>query len=396
MKKEHSQSVLKYQANHSASNNPPLVSIGWLLAVDERDAARIEAFQQASQLLRDSLAQQFPQFRWEMPFIRRGFHAPHGALEPLALLEMGVHEKTYHADWDFVLVVVPNELHARQRIFTIGVPSSALEVGVLSSARINWGVNFSDHVAALAAHILGHMWGLEHDSDGLMAAPENCEHLAMIDYTPDQKATIIDRLDEVSDQRLEERKRQWNWFTFHWHTFWADPKGILIDILGYRPWVMPFRMGRLTSAAAVSIIFALMGSEAWDIGTRLPVAKLLIGSLVSIGIATQFIYFGQNLGQIARDVGWREQITRTHIVLYSTLLVGMSSLWLILFLVSLAILIGIPTEATQKWLAVQLSFEDLLHHAAFMAALGVSAAALGGNLEDEEDLKVRLFYDEET
>jgi hypothetical protein len=51
---------------------------------------------------------------------------------------------------------------------------------------------------------------------------------------------------------------------------------------------------------------------------------------------------------------------------------------------------------TEQWLQVTLTFVDLMHHAAFMAALGVSAAALGGNLEDEDDLKARLFYDEET
>jgi hypothetical protein len=31
----------------------------------------------------------------------------------------------------------------------------------------------------------------------------------------------------------------------------------------------------------------------------------------------------------------------------------------------------------------------------FMATLGVFAAALGGNLEEENDFKARLFYDEE-
>ena len=35
-------------------------------------------------------------------------------------------------------------------------------------------------------------------------------------------------------------------------------------------------------------------------------------------------------------------------------------------------------------------------YAAFMATLGVIAAALGGNLEEEGEIKAELLFDEET
>jgi hypothetical protein len=154
-------------------------------------------------------------------------------------------------------------------------------------------------------------------------------------------------------------------------------------------------MGRLTAAAAVTIIFSLMGNEAWEIGTRLPYLVLLTGAVLSIFISTYFIYYGKNLSEIAREYGWHEQLTRTRIVLYNTLLSGMACLWVVLFGVSLGVVVIIPPDVSAGWVGHGLGYPDLVRHAMFMATLGVFAAALGGNLEEENDFKARLFYDEE-
>lgn len=377
------------------SSEKPLVSIGWILAVDERNRERLRAYEKAADTLLAYLVKQFPQFSWQMPFIRRGFYGPHGALDPLPLLETGVHEKT-NLVWDYALIVVPNELRPLERIFTIGIPSSALEVAVLSSARLDFSNRFSEQLAALAAHLLGHMWGLEHHEHGPMFPPENCETLALIEFPQKQRLIIIDRLEEVADKRLEEQQNRWSWFSFYWHTFWADPQSIFIDIIGYKPWWLPVRMGRLTAAAMATIIVLLMAAESWEVGTNMTTLKLVIGSSVSILIATILLFFGQNLNKIAREVGWREQLTRTRLVLFTTLLLGMISVWGVLFVISFLAVILVPETVAAKWLSAPLETAALVRQAAFMATLGALAAALGGNLEDEDKLKAKLFYDEET
>lgn len=377
------------------ASEKPLVSIGWMLATDERDASLVSAYQEANRKLLACLAKQFPQFQWEMPVVNRGRYSPVGALDPLSLLEMGAHQKT-HEIWDYALVVVPNELTPLDRVFTIGVPSSALEVAVISTARLHRDESFCEQLAALATHLLGHMWGLEHREEGPMVPPEEAKELQLVNFSPEEQAEVVDRLEEVSDKRLEERQSRWNRGSFYWYAFWADPKSILEDVWGYKPWRLPFRMGRVTTAAAASILVLLLAAESWEVGTNLSLIILTTGACGAVLMATVFIFFGQNLNEISREVGWREQLTRTRIVLFQTLLLGMINIWLLLFIASYIAVSLVPDQVAAKWLNETLNQSALIRQAAFMATLGVLAAALGGNLEDEDRLKAQLFYDEET
>jgi hypothetical protein len=395
------------------TNAKPLMSIGWLLAAEETNPYRLRAYRQAARALCAHLQEQFPHFHWEMPFVVEQRFPPYGALAPLPLLEMGVHEKISRR-WDFALVLVPNELIPRQRIFTLGVPSSALETAVLSTARLRRETESAlvgepevideERLVAglngLALHLLGHVWGLEHTDEGPMLPPEDCDGLCPTHFSAPQQQDVIDRLEEVTDARLEEQPRRWRRLPFYWRTFWADPKGIWTDVIGYKPWRLPFRMGRLTAAAAVSIVFLLLGAESWEVGTNQSLFNLLAGATVAVCGATLFLFWGQNLGEVARSNSWREQIIRTRIVVFFTLLLGMIALWGVLFLTSLLAAAYVPDRVPAGWLGLAdqqsaLTLRLLSYQAAFMATLGVFGGALGGNLEDEDALKAQLFYDEE-
>ncbi|MAT99679.1 MAG: hypothetical protein CL608_21265 [Anaerolineaceae bacterium] len=375
-----------------------LVHLGWVLAADTNKKEVLTVSENVCHKLKQTLAQQFPQFRWQIDFVHRHRFAPKGSLNPLPLLELGVQEKIAQ-HWDYVIVAVPNALRARDRVHTIGIPSSALETAVLSTASLNRRDpdKLTEQMIMLSLHLLGHVWGIEHCDEGPMIPPETPEKLQYAPFPAFQQEIIVDRLEEVADQRLEEQSQQWNSVIFYWRAFWADPKSILIDIVGYAPWLLPFRMARLTAATAVSLLILLLTAEAWEMGVNLPPSRLIFGTVSAILIATGFIFAGKNLGQISRDVGWREQLTRTRLVVVGTILFGMVSLWLILFLFSLMVGWLLPGEVLSRW--VQMNSVDrlmLFRHAAFMAMLGVLAGALGGNLEEDVAIKARLFFDEET
>lgn len=373
----------------------PIMAIGWLLAADAQDSAVNGAYEEARQLLLDLLREQFAEFQWQMDLHNDHRFSPYGMLEPLLLLELGVHEKLTR-EWDFALVVVPNELKPHTRTFTIGVPSSALETAVLSSARLGTAEVLPQRVAALALHLLGHVWGLEHEDDSPMCPPEQCETLRLQPFHEHQRIQVEKRLVEVADARIEEESPETGRFAFYWRSFWADPSGILLDIWGYAPWRMPFRMGRLTAAALVSILFLLLGAEAWEVGVHIAPSQLAIGAAITILTATLFLFWGQNLGEISRNLGWREQLARTRIVVFITLLIGLTSLWLVLFILSYLAAAFVPQNVPANWLGEALGAGALSRYAAFMATLGVLAGALGGNLEEEDVVKAELFFDEET
>ena len=255
---------------------------------------------------------------------------------------------------------------------------------------------FADRLAGLALHLLGHLWGMDHARSGPMAPPDDASILKTGRFPPPQETAIVARLTDVTDARLEEQHGRWNWLSFHWHTLRADPRGIASDIWGYAPWLLPLRMGKLTAAAAVSLVFLLLGAEAWEVGISFGALALAVGALSVVVAATTFLYWGQNISQIARHIGWHEQLTRTRIVLFTTLLVGMAALWVVLFVVALGAALAVPRAVPSSWVGEDLGITALARYAAFLAILGVVAGALGGNLEDEDTLKAQLYFDEET
>ncbi len=373
----------------------PEVVIGWVLAADLRDGALLAAYAEAREHLRQLLVRSFPEFDWKVDYGERRIHLPRGALDPVALLEIGVDEKL-HRRWDYALVVVPNELLSRHRPYALGVPSSALEVAVLSSSRLGSGEPLVDRLLALSLHLLGHLWGLGHAEAGPMRPIDDPEGLEVAPFFPEEAAAVRRHLEEVVVARLEEERVRWNAFSFYARTFFDDPHGIIRTIREYAPWKMPIYLGRLTAAAAVSTVYLVMTSDAWALGTRLPGLGLGMFALIGFFGAAFFLFYGQDLGRLGHERTWREQLARTRLVLFGTVLAGMASLWALVFSLTLSAGLLIPRSLLEGWIGSPLGWGQLLRFATFSAAISVLAAAMGGNLEEEAEIKAEFFMDEEV
>lgn len=372
----------------------PLVQVGWIFAVDAE--RHYTLYETVGERVIAALREQFGGFRWEIRYEQRRRFLAHGQLDPLPLLELGVQAKL-RLGWDYAFVVVPNELLARDRPRVLGVPSSALETMVVSLAAVMREEESAEKATALALHLFGHVMGLAHELDTPMHPPEIPADITLHPYTADQVSFIRDRLRDVADSRLEERPVRLSRLAFYWHTLRADPISILQDVRDYRPWRLPFRMGALTATTTATLLIVLLAAESWEIGTQLHPNAVIAGSLFAIVVASMFIFIGQNLGEVSRGIGMREQLVRTRIVVFSTLLCGMVALWLVLFGVSFGVGGVLPRHVLAGWAgAARLGWREIGRQAAFMAMLGVLAGSLGGNLEDEDELKADLFFDEET
>ena len=378
-----------------ASSSPQLV-VGWVVAADVRDAALISAFEEARETLKAQLENQFPAFDWHFPSITRRNSSPRGVLDALDLLETGVAEKLRHR-WDYAVVIVPNELETRQRIAPLGVPSSALEVAVLSTARLGDKETLAERVAALAQHLLGHLFTLEtrDEGEGPMQPPVP-EQLKLEPFPADQAETIEDVLSDVADARLEEMQTSWNYFTFYLRSFSSDPWNILRSIWGYRPWRFPLYLGRLTAAVVASLLFLLLTAESWEAGAQMRTVWLVWGTVLAIVASSLFIFFGQNLNQVGRGSGWSEQLARSRIVIFGTLLSGMVCLWVIMFALLYVLASALPGGVTSGWAGLTPETFPYIRYVSFMALVGMLAAALGGNLEEEDEIKAQFFVDEEV
>lgn len=373
----------------------PLVHLGWLGVHSDHDDVLERSYRAGAQLLADCLEQQFPMFNFQVEVLTRGRYAGQGVIDPVDLLEIGLHEKTCH-QWDYALVLTPNELRAREKAFTLGGPSSALETAVMSTLWFREQAIKPEKLAAVALYFLGHMWGLSIHQDGMMAPRATPEEWSLLSFSPKEQSIIIDRLEEVADARLEDKVQARSRIVFIWQAFWADPKSILTDIVGYRPWKQPFRLRGLTAAAFVTMLLLFLAAESWELSIHADPAVLLSGVVLSIAGATIYLYRGQNLGRLSRAEGLVEQLERSRLILFCCLCIGMTTLWLILFFSAVLISMALPREVIERWLGMPVRISDLCRFASFAAIMGVAAAALGGNLEDEDVVKARFFFDEET
>jgi hypothetical protein len=311
------------------------------------------------------------------------------------LLEQGVQKKIERC-WDFALVLTDRELRARERPFLYGAPSSALETAVLGVARFVDADRRPGETAALAQYLFGSLLGLEPAAKGGMRPPALGPNARPLDLDPADIGRMTERLEEVGDLRLEERGKRWGRWSFRLGTFFAEPRGILRDVRGYRPWTQPFRLRRLTAGAGVTALLAILGAEVWQLGTGAGVPFLTISAVTVTIATTMFLYRGQHLSTTIRTPGLSEQVARSEIVLVLCLFIGMASLWLLLFVGCWGLASILPQQVLSDWVGHPVGIADHLRFSGFISTLATLAGALGGNLEEEHEFKAEFFFDEEV
>ncbi len=285
--------------------------------------------------MREHLAGQFDDFLWAVETEnRRAVPADHGGIDPIDLVETGCSEKISRS-WDFAIVVTDAELVARERPFTVGIPSSALETVVLTTARFPAEDEATGlRIAALAQYLFGHVLGLVPHEPGAMRQQASSGVTSLEEFDEADRALVNRRLAEVADLRLEERRHRLNRDLFGLSAFFANPRGVLTYVVGYQPWLQPFRLGGLTAAAFVTTLLFFLGAESWEMGVGMAPAVSVGAARLAIAGATLFLYRGQNLTELTRRRVLSEQLARSRVVLLLCITIGMLTLWLLLFVAS--------------------------------------------------------------
>ena len=366
------------------------VVIGWVLGADLRDPGLLEAYTEARARFLRVLAEQFPEYRWKTAYAERRVHLPRGGLAAVGLLEMAVDE-ALHRHWDFAFTIVPNELLPHHRPTAMGVASKALEAGVISTSRLGSGEELIERIVALALHLFGHFFGLPHRDEGPMRPVSDPEELRVEPFSEAERAAVRQYIENVVLVRLEEIRPRWNAWSFYLETFFQDPRAVLEAIWEHRPWRMPLFLGRLTAAAAVSTVYLLMSSDAWALAAHLTPGPLLLGTVLALFAASLFLFLGQDVGALGHERAWREQLARARMVLFGALFLGLAALWAVVLALTLLAAWALPHSLLVAWAGGTPRWSFAL----FAAMVGVVAAALGGNLEEEAELKAELFIDEE-
>lgn len=379
------------QGSRTSDGADLLIELGFVFVSEtgrEPAAAVTSGLDDFSASLRDEL----PAFEWQIELVTTPRRMLDWQVDPMELLEIGVQQKIIRG-WDLCFVITETPLKARDRVSTCGVPSSALETAVVGLGDLSGD---SARLTHICRFLFASLLGLEQAQEGAMEHPGNFCGASFADFSSRERTLLSERLKEVSDERIEERGGRWSAVGFRWRTFLADPQGILSDIRGYRPWLQPFRLGRLSGAALVATLFSFLGAEVWELGVGLRGDALCLMGTTAVLASTTFLFRGQRLSSITGHGLLSEQVTRTEIVSFAVLGVGMISLWLLLAVSSVVVAFLLPREVVESWIGSDLDQAAKVRFAMFVSTLGTLAGALGGSLEEESDFKARFLFDEEV
>ena len=257
---------------------------------------------------------------------------------------------------------------------------------------------------ALALHLFGHINDLPHSDEpyDLMYDLSTVRDLdAMRRLNDGAAGLLIEELDAVADLRLEEQRgRPRDYLTFFMRAMWINRRDIAGSVLRTRPWALPFRLSRLSTAAVSAMVILVMTAEVWDLGTRQPPAFVAALSATVLFGATGYLLHRQQLLQRRRTGRPSEQRVITQVSIALSVLLGMTTTYLVLFAGVLAIaLTFFDTALIEGWAASvddPSSFRSHLVLAGFIGSVGLVIGALGGSFEEQTYFRHVAFVDEET
>lgn len=403
-------------ASESTPERPNDVQIGWLI-IGRLDAVDRDAIFAARQRVRDHLAGLFGDLVFRVPIVERRDVAQGIREEPASLLELGVQERDGRR-WDFVIVVTGADLIAHYKASALAAPSNALDVAVMSTARIDpqavgqevdeaeRRARMTQRAYALALHLLGHIAGLVHlDEHEPGAAMSAIDGLADLDAVEGFSGASMDELGRalraVADLRVEEeRGRARRGLQFTLAAIGANAGEILRAVRHARPTQLPFRLSRLTTAALSALLILINTAEVWEISMneRGPVAIAI--SLAALAGTTYYVLKRQRLLLPQARGQSTEQIVVSRVAVSLTIFLGMLTAYVMLFALAITLaLVVYPTEVIHSWAPTidgAIGARHYLTLSAFLAAVGIAIGSLGASFEDEHYFRHIAFIDEET
>ncbi len=393
----------------------PLIEFGWILAgnLSKVDA---QAALQARNQVRQWLQTHFERFEWRMPLVTRAEMVRQHRVPPVVLLDAGAQERD-NARWDFCLVITESDLDGHYKPFMLAAPSQALGVAVISTARLDPAATndeispqerqqlLTTRLASLAHHLFGHLNDLPHHADpqDFMFPPSRVDQLeTATQHHPDAIAQLHRALERVADVRLEEtgRYQASQGPSFFLHTLWHDRTNVLDAAIETRPWLFPFLLSKLTTAAVSTLVVMINTAEAWDLGMSQTTPAVVGLSIAALLGTTAFVIKRQHLLSHRQGKVWSEQRVISTAAISLAMLTGMATLYAMLFAATL--LVGhlfFSYHLIEGWAAsieTAITFAHHLRLAGFIASMGLLIGALGAAFEAEEYIRHVTFVDEET
>lgn len=341
------------------------------------------------------------------------FSGPHltpesGAYSALDFLRLGLNEKI-ERDIDFLLIVTEVDLAASKLSFALALPSQLTNVAVISTKRLDPG--FWDEegtagaspgrLAALMLYSFGRIVNLARvqDPGNVMFEFKSVKELdSMVDFTQQQRETVIRNLPVEARERVNKRDR--GRLNFILRTLAINTRGIMTGIVRANPVRLVGQLPTMATAAMSVLIFLFFTPDMWDVASTVDMYQLLIFSLLANMGATVALYKTFAFGPVlSRDRVLSESAVVTEAVTITSLFLTMFIVNLVFVVLVYLAIIGIfPDRLMETWTTVQSASGTLAHLklSLLISGLALLAGSLGGRADSKNLIRAVLFTNEES
>jgi hypothetical protein len=375
------------QGTQSADDSRPKVEIGWVIEADLTDELR-EAAKTTVTRLESFLQDCMPMFNWIFDTLERPLERGDGRAEPVQLLDAVEIDRDTRG-WDFAFVLTGRKLHGREKAQVLGMTSGIFSTALISTAFLNSRASpekgsAAQRLYALSMHLFARLNGLSPDrSDTFMRSVTTPEDL---DRMNGLNAPAIDQLTEnmkdVADLRAEEMlEPEHGSIRFYLRSIWLN-RGTLPDaILRMRPWVLPLRLPRLTTAAGSALAVLLMTAESWEVAANLSAGALIVLSVLALAATSTYLLKAQRL-LASRQGPLREQRAVSNAGTVLAIVFGMGVTYLGVFAIAYLLAVGLfGNGLLERWVGESALPSVRLSISGLVASLSLVIGALGASFE---------------
>lgn len=265
-------------------------------------------------------------------------------------------------------------------------------VQTLDSAAVRW------NAATLLVHLLGHVFGANHEDGGVMA-PFSFDSARR--SVPPFDADITQHLRKIATRipETDVSRGRLRRLGFHVLSLVRNPGTVATTLLQSRAPLLPFSLPRLSTAAVTPTIILVFSAEAWDVGLNLTNRTAALFAVLSIVAAAFHLLSVQRLSfPRERSQVLTEHMALVNVTVFLILVVAMIGLFVLvgsnMFLIELVVF---PPHLMTNWPSLEdptVGLTDLVRVGGFISTLGVLSGALAGGIENRMALRhLALFRD---
>ena len=316
--------------------------------------------------LRDSLTTELPEVLWDVRVVEDGLVQPPA---DDAELVAAARARLLAEDWDLALCVtdVPLEVSGRP---VVGHASPVHGVAVLSLPALG-AVAVRRRALSTAAGLVRALLG--DGADGGDAA---------------DRAAVGRRLRELATDPAGTSEG----IRFTARVLSGNLRLLVGMVRANRPWRLAARLSRALTAAIAAGVFALVTSDIWRLADAFGWARHLLVGTVSIVAITVTLIVGAQMWERARSPRVRKQVALFNLATTATVVIGVLSLYLALFLLALtAALLLVVGPLFAEGLGHAVALSDYLELAWLTSSLATVGGALGAGLESDEAVREAAY-----